>query len=298
MRTVGCLREGIPSSMLDLGALTEACYDLEPLPASATRLIRLAADADADVDEIITIVTYDPALTARLLRVANSVEAGGVRPSATVRAAVLRLGIGLVLGIALGSSVRIHLSAASHEYYLQEGELWRHSVAAAIAGHLARSVASVELPLESFTAALLHDIGKLALLRHMTPEVFHVLQRAREQTGFSQLEAESEILGIHHGELGGLIARHWRLPERIVLGITHHHDPDACEQTEDSTICFVVHTADLVAKLAGAGVGEDQAAGIDEPTAATERLGMTSEGFVQLCERVKENLDAVLRWYA
>ena len=284
--------------MLDLAALTEACYDLDPLPASATRLIRLAAEADADVEEIVTIVTYDPALTARLLRVANSVEAGGVRPIATVRAAVLRLGIGLVLGIALGSSARMHLSAASHEYYIQEGELWRHSVAAAIAGHLARSVAAVELPLESFTAALLHDIGKLALLRHMTPEVFHVMQQAREQTSLSQLEAESEILGIHHGELGGLIARHWRLPERIIQGVTHHHDPAACEQAEDSTICFVVHTADLVAKLAGAGVGEDEAAGIEEPALATGRLGMSGDGFAQLCERVKENLDAVLHWYA
>ncbi len=284
--------------MLDLGALTEACYDLEPLPATATRLMRLAAEVDADVEEIVTIVTYDPALTARLLRVANSVEAGGVRPIATVRAAVLRLGIGLVLGIALGSSVRMHLSAASHEYYIQEGELWRHSVAAAIAGHLARSVVGIELPLESFTAALLHDIGKLALLRHMTPEVFHVLQRAREQTGFSQLEAESEILGIHHGELGGLIARHWRLPERIVQGITHHHEPEACEQPEDSTICFVVHTADLTAKLAGAGVGEDDAGSIEEPTLATERLDMSGDGFAQLCARVKENLSAVLRWYA
>ena len=284
--------------MLDLNALTDACYDLEPLSPSATRLLRLSARDELDVEEIVKIVSYDQAFTARLLRVANSVEVGGVLPIVTVKAAVLRLGIGLVLGIALGSSVRVHLTEAAHAYHIQEGELWRHSVAAASAGHLARSVSDIDLPLESVTASLLHDIGKLVLLRHMTPEGFHVLERAEQEAGFSQREAEKAILGVDHAELGGLIARHWKLPERLVWGITHHHNPEEFELGGDDTICWVVHLADLAAESAGAGIGDIDAPRIEDHSAVLHRLGMTEDGFVQLCEQVADSVEAVMRWYA
>ena len=283
--------------MLDLNELTATCYNLEPLPPTSTQLLRVALQEEVDVEEIVRIVSYDPVLTARLLRVANSVEVGGARRIGTVRDAILRLGVGLVLGIALGSSVRVHLDGAAHPSYVVEGDLWRHSVAAAIAGHFARIVSKRSLPVESFTAALLHDIGKLVLLRHMTPEVSHVLQHAEKYAGLSQLDAESGILGIHHGELGGLIARHWRLPEPIVSGITYHHDPERLDLA-DNSICWVVHLSDLTAKIVGAGLGDDSVPTLDDHVAVIGRLGLDEDSFKQLCERVAENLEAVMRWYA
>jgi HD-like signal output (HDOD) protein len=152
--------------------------------------------------------------------------------------------------------------------------------------------------LESFTASLLHDIGKLILLRHMTPEGFHVLERAQEEAGFSQREAEKAILGVDHAELGGLIARHWQLPETIVRGITYHHNPEEFERVDHDTICWVVHLADLAAESAGAGIGDIEVSRIEDHSAVLQRLGMTEDGFMQLCERVADSLEAVMQWYA
>ena len=92
------------------------------------------------------------------------------------------------------------------------------------------------------------------------------------------MEAETQILQVHHGELGGLIARHWNLPEPIVNGITFHHNP---EMGGDS-VCDVVHVANVVAKLAQAKLLSKESSASINPDAA-ERLGLVPEkleGFV------------------
>lgn len=78
----------------------------------------------------------------------------------------------------------------------------------------------------------------------LSPEILGFIQRAKEVEGLSQLEAESLLLNVHHGELGGLIAQHWKLPPRVVQGIIHHHDPD---QGRD-VICDLTHLANQFAK--------------------------------------------------
>jgi HD-like signal output (HDOD) protein len=277
------------TDMIDIRALTRSAQHLEALPASATRLAALAAADNLNLQDVVQVVALDQALTLRVLQAANSAASASVMPIATIKDAVIRLGLHSLLSLATAVGVQKRMARALPEYGLTEGALWRHSVAAALAAESAQTFCRVSLPPGTYSAALLHDVGKLVMARFLDPEVLRVLAAAREEGGLSSLRAESELLLVHHGELGGLIAQHWQLPERLVTGIIHHHTPG---QAND-IIADAVHVANIAAKHAGTGYSateEDNR--LDE--GSMERLGLTADGFVGLCGQVTARLEKVL----
>jgi HD-like signal output (HDOD) protein len=278
--------------VIDLQALTRSANTLDALPASVTRLASIAARDSWNVREVEEVVSLDQALSFRLLRMANSAASASLMPIVTIRDAVVRLGIGSLLSLATATSVQKRLNTAIPEYGLSEGELWRHSVAAALAAESAPAFCDVELPPETYAAALLHDIGKLVLARELAPEILKVLALAREQGHLSSLKAESEILGVHHGEPGGLIAQHWNLPDRLVKGIIHHHTPDEA----GDLVADVVHVANLAAKQVGAGHWAVEDDKVVNP-ASLARLRMGAREFDALCAQVGKRLEQVLSQY-
>ncbi len=111
------------------------------------------------------------------------------------------------------------------------------------------------------------------------------LAAAREQGGESSLQAEIEILGVHHGELGGLIASHWNLPPRVVQGITYHHAP----ATGCDVICDVAHVANVLAKRAGTGHVATPL-DLDAQPDALKRLGLATGRLATLEDSVRDRL--------
>lgn len=280
--------------MIDLDRLIRQANDLEPLPATAARLAAIAADPDTGVREVVELVSFDQALTARLLRFANSAAVGSREPITTVQAAIHRLGTGTVVTVAMGNAVKGKLDAAVPAYGLGEGELWRHSVACALAVETLAAVGKVAVPGAAFTAALLHDVGKLVLARFLEPEILEVLREARQQGHLSPLEAESQVLGVHHAELGGLIAQHWQLPEPIVWGISHHHGPT--DETDDD-VAGIVRLADLLAHRAVPPSSSDPAMPEAVDRAAT-RVGVGAQPLERVEKLIAERLDERLGRYA
>src|SRR5581483_6124697 len=235
--------------MLDQDALVSAAYELQPLPASIMRLARIVESRDADLRQIVELVSLDQGLTGSVLRLANSAASATGRQISLVRDAVLRVGGGTLLSLAVGQRVRGQMSAALPAYDLAEGELWRHSVAAALATERAGSVCRAGIPPEAFTAALLHDVGKLVLVRFLSRDLQELLERARSEGHVAALEAEREILGVDHAELGELVVQHWGLPDAIARPIAAHHAPTE----DDGPVADAVHLADVIAKRIGAG---------------------------------------------
>ena len=164
--------------MLDQSELVRAAYALDPLPASVSRLATLVARENWSVKEAEDVIALDQALTVKILRLANSAAGGSRLKIATVGDALVRLGVGVVLSMATGSSVQRLIRVGLPEYGLSEGDLWRHSVAAALASEAAASVCQTPVPPESFTAALLHDIGKLVLVQFLDPDLLRYLGEA------------------------------------------------------------------------------------------------------------------------
>jgi HD-like signal output (HDOD) protein len=205
-------------------ALVSSVDALEPLPMTVMRLTEVISKGEHDIAEIVEVVSLDQALTAALLRRANSAMGGTRAPVATVREAVVRLGSGPLLSMAFAATVGNRMIAALPAYGMVEGELWRHSVAAAVAADVIRTMAHTAVPGEASTAALLHDIGKVVICNQYGPQTMQMLVKAAETDHVSPLHVERAVFGADHAQIGGVVAGRWNLPETIVEAITYHHD--------------------------------------------------------------------------
>ncbi len=278
--------------MIDLDRLIERANELAPLPASAVRLAELISQPDCHLDEVAELIAFDQALTVKLLRAANSAASAAALPISSVQEAVTRMGTAQVLALAVAAGARPFLQARVPGYGLAEGDLWRHSVAAAVAAETAPAFCGVDVPPETFTAALLHDVGKLVMGRFLSPEILGFIQRAQEVDHLDRLEAEALLLNVHHGELGGLIAQHWKLPPRVVLGITYHHNP---EQGLD-VVCDLTCLSNQVAKRIEAGL-DGRRLEFTLPYEVAERLGLTPKSLNNFCPIAASRYSQVSRRY-
>lgn len=238
--------------MLNLDALTEQAQKLPPLPATAAKVAELMVAPIPDLSAIALVAASDPALTAALLRRANSAAASANRSIGLVREAVTRLGAAAVLHEVTATAARPLLDQALPEYGIVAGQLWEHCRIAAIATELIAKHSRRRLPAEAATVALLHDIGKLVLARFLSAELRETLDRAFAATRSYRL-AEREVLGVCQSELGGILAERWNLPRSIVLGIVHYHAPEEYEATLGAEepillLCHAVHLANFLAK--------------------------------------------------
>jgi len=275
--------------LIDLDALIRSAYELEPLPQSVPKLAALAVSETANVNDISEIVSYDQVLTAKVLRAANSAYASRGIPITTVSSAIVRIGRGMVLSLAIASSIRTRVQKSVPAYGLREGELWNHSVMAGLAADMAKQYCKVPIPPECFTASILHDIGKLVLARFLHPSLAEALNRVEGDTGRRRADIETEFLDVHNGEVGALVAQHWKLPECIVEGIMHHGRPNA----EHPTVCHVVHLSNSVAEaIEGRKADSDFQPKLNKEV--VKYLGITREGFDKLCNSVADEFESTL----
>ncbi|MDP2328246.1 MAG: HDOD domain-containing protein [Dehalococcoidia bacterium] len=193
---------------------------LPALPAAKIRALSFVSDPNPSIEDLLGIVHSDPALTAGILRAANSAASAPVDRIKSAQTAVVRIGAAetrrIVLGIALsGSFGNLQRSG------INEDELWRHLVATAV---LADAIAygSVEHS-SAFTAGLLHDIGRLAMAAQWPDQYSTVVQLARR--GIPSQEAERMCFGFDHVQHGAAIGDAWGFPEEIVETIANHHGP-------------------------------------------------------------------------
>jgi HD-like signal output (HDOD) protein len=278
-------------SSIDLQTLLKEATELEPMPATATRLAALLGQEDWHLNEIVEVVELDQALTGRLLSLANSVAGGSLNAISSISDAVMRSGPGMVLSLSMAPVVRQQLHRPLSAYGLSEGELWRHSVAAALAVKLAAEHCGTPAPPQSFAAALLHDVGKLVLDRHLQTV-------ASSDGGVEPIvlsgSSEKERFGIDHNELGGFVANHWKLPGGISVGVRFHQDPDRAPDESGRRIASFVALANAVTYQIGAGCGQGQRKLTME---TVKRIGLTREGFVGLCRATIALLEETLAAY-
>lgn len=269
--------------MIDLKKLVASASKLDPLPDTVLRLVDLLQKPDVEIKEVEQAFAADGALTAQLLRQANSAGSAAANKIGTVDAAVVRLGLDSVLALAVGAAAQKHLNAPATAFGLNEGDLWRHGQYARLAVDAMRRLLRKKIPPEAQTAALLHDIGKIVMARFLKPDVLAVLYAANDGEPAVRLQAEREVLEVHHGELGGLIAQSWNLPDPIVRGIIYHHTPNECVEA-DNSICHITCLANWIAHAAWAKKkGETAPAQLPE---SADVLEISSEQAEQLVDYV------------
>lgn len=257
-------------ALIDVGFLEARAVELEPLPTSVSQLIELIADADADVRAVVEVVKYDPAITVAVLRAANSAMSASVRQITAVEDAVVRLGYTTVAALAAGAAVSARMRGPVLD--LAPGELWRHSVTAAIAVESLRRRLGPALPAATMTVALLHDVGKLVLAEVLRDPVTQAVVDLRAERDDPDARPWYEL--VDHAALGGFAARAWRLPEQVVEGIAAHHD------TDGSMLSCAVQVADCLAH----DVHGERVAHLGRAGGALEALGLRAEDYASLLE--------------
>lgn len=230
---------------------------LPPFPEVVKRLMELVDDPTADAEDIFAVVQYDQALTANCLKLCNCSYFGLRQKVHSLRQAVVLLGTKNLLKIVLaGAGVNIY-TKAQEGYGLQRGELWQHSVTCAILSQIVlKKMGRSEDPL-LFTSSLLHDVGKVALSDYVGKE-FDIISLLVQEQKMSFVEAEKEVLGIDHAELGGIISEKWQFPPLLVKAIRYHHPKDDTEDgREDEDLVPWVRLSNLIANMLGVGTGHD-----------------------------------------
>ncbi len=241
---------------------------------------------EPEIRQIEKLIKYDPALTGEVLRVANSAFYKGYSQIRTLQEAIVRLGMNQLAQIVwIVSLGRMYLASNRETKGLLQ-QLWSHSIGCAIgAGWLMNRLKYSDLAHEAFVSGLLHDMGKLFLLR-----VFE----DSDVPGLPQVSQEPEVLvpvlNDLHAEYGALCMRTWNFPENYALVALKHHDSEV--DSRDS--CFqVVRLLNMICNLKGYGLRNDLEAGQPEQTPEAGLLKVDQD----VLEELHTYLDTTLPFF-
>jgi len=196
--------------------------DLPPLPQVAARAIRISADSDTSSKQLQNLIRTDQALSAQLLRVANSAMFGRMREVATLTEAILTLCFSTARSVVIASSVKNLYNRGPAN--LKERILWEHALATAITGSAFSRSMRFSVTEEVFLAGLMHDIGKSAMVLKF-PESYIALLRRIQEEGGDGLNMELDTFGFDHSMVGEALLRSWNLSEGIEATVRWHHEP-------------------------------------------------------------------------
>ncbi len=248
--------------------MAQRVRDLPALPTVVTEILRITRDPDSSVLSLADVLARDQALTAKVLRLANSALFGFPRRIGTLSDAVVLLGFSTIRSLVLAGSAFSVMDRALDGFGLNRGALWQHGMAVAVAArHLAQRAAPKETE-EAFIAGLIHDLGKIVLDAYVSEQYQEILRLVQQESRpFS--DAEREILGFEHSEVGALVGESWGLPETLVGAIRHHLWPSG--DPDEARLPCLVHLGYIAALSAGVGIGIDGLAYRMDPH-ALERL--------------------------
>lgn len=234
------INEYIDSEGLELPVLNDVAF----------RLQKLGADENFDVAEVERLIQSDQTLAAEVLRASNSPFFGGLSPVQSIRSAVVRLGISQVCRLVLLATERGKYQAKDPVLKEMAQELWSHTTAAAVgASWLARRLNYRKLEEEAFLGGLIHDIGKLVILRVLDE------LKARQDAGFpTSSDLVQEVLASAHPELGFNLLKRWNIPELFCRIARDHHREDV---DSGDPLMLIVRLANLAANKVGYGMNHD-----------------------------------------
>ena len=277
--------KGLPTEFL-----LQNLDSLPTLPTIVYELTDLINDPMSSTSEIEKIMINDPSMTTRVLRLVNSAYyaiPGGV---SSVSRAIAYLGFDTVNQLVLGSAIIQSLQGADNKFF-KTNEFWQHSIGVAMAAETIADFVRLQRA-DIFTAALVHDMGKIALANIAPDTLVEACQYANEKN-ISLDEAEKEIGCPQHVEIGAMLAKKWRLPAAIESCIKYHHQYDPLRRggvaAELNKMVDVVILSNLLihaVKFGNSGHNKVEGA----PKALLERLRIEPESIKTLVVKIKESL--------
>jgi len=238
---------------MDIERIIKEIDTLEPVSHMGQRVMEITSNPDSSISELVEIIKYDQSITANLLRICNSSYFAVKKEIVSIKQAVSYLGLEKVACLVMIGNTAKNFSKAQMGYDLDKGELWRNSVSSALIAQDLAEKRGLNIPL-IFTSALIKDIGKVILDNYVN-DSFKEISTAVQTKNISFIEAEKEIIGIDHAELGARVAEKWNFSSAMVNIIRNHHNPDRA--SADDLSVPIVYLADSICMMIGIGVGSD-----------------------------------------
>jgi len=255
--------------MTTVQTLVREIRNLKPVPAVIHPLLDALNNPNASMDEVAKIIQYDPAITAAVLRTANSAFFGLKHPVESIKDAAALLGMDQIINLVLLKSGADIFNTQPDGHNQSQGAIWKYSVSSAL---IARQIADeLDMPGSAgiFTAALLKDMGKTVLDKFVDNANEKICGLMADKN-LSAMAAEKEVIGVDHAELGAMIAKMWKFSPNMVKIIRCHHVRDI-KTMQDMNIT-VVYLAGCICMMMGMDIGANGADGADRADGLTGRF--------------------------
>lgn len=280
--------------MIMIEKIIRSVQSIPAFPMTVHKVAELVSQEDYAVTDLVNLIKYDQAITANILKMSNAAYFGSRHKIKTIQEAVLYLGQQNLLRAVQAAGVSRFYRKVSGGYVSRARDLWKHAIAVATMSQiLSQKIFRCDDSV-LYTAALLHDIGKVFLGEYVQ-ESFVRIGNLVANGGYSFLDAEKEVLGIDHAVLGGMIADHWHFPTEIRDAIAYHHRPDLLDRDGDY-VSWLVYLSDQACLMIGVDGGIDGLAykGLEESLKRYHlRLQDLEEGMIMLFESLKGAEDVI-----
>jgi len=237
-----------------LNHIVNKVKDMPVLPGRVNKIIEITEDPDSTIQDLEKEILKDQSLTSKILKLANSAYYGYPRKINTVSQATILLGFQTIKSMALASTVSKIMAAELKGYALEKNDLWTQSQTCAIISRYIAKNIQYPNPETAYIGGLLRDIGK-TILNYYVEQEYNAIVNKVEYGQMSFLEAEEEILGFNHAQVGEKIATKWNFPEELVEAIGLHHSPE--KSTINPPLVSIVHIADAITMMMGISIGAD-----------------------------------------
>lgn len=268
---------------------------LPPLPDVYFKVEKLARNPNSTSSDYGKILELDTGITARILRMSNSVFFGFKRNIKSVKDAVTLMGTREIISLVRLACITGNLKV-SPEIDTAVKKVWEHSAICAITAQLIYEKTDIEKDVEFkenlFISGIIHDIGKIVLLKFF-PDIFLPFVLNPKVSSPPLISEEKKFMGISHSEVGKALAEHWKLPEMFTNVIAFHHIPMTKPESE---LVSIIHVANIVSNLIEKNFSDDKNLFIEcEP----EKIGYTIDQIRNLAHDlesdIKEKAAMVLR---
>ena len=235
-----------------LESLLSQITEVPTLPTSVLRVMQMIEDPFCSSSDLAKVIQADPAMASKVLKLANSSYYGFRQKISNIPQGVTLLGFATLKNTLMAAAVfdMFRISATGFDL----PALWQHSVTAATAARLVAKRARYPHAEKAFTAALLHDFGKIIMARFIPQGMAEIVEVVYADQ-VTMYEAEKSVLGLAHPALGAWVLSRWGLPSPIVEAVEHHHCPARAQTSYD--LAGIVSLANLLAHRSNIGCGGD-----------------------------------------
>lgn len=216
------------------------------LPEVTMKIIQLVEDPDSTANDLNKVISNDPALGARILKVVNSAFYGLPGQIGSINRAIVLLGLNAVKNIAIAASLAKLFRGGKIAENFDARELWLHAIACASGTRLLAQHAGLGLPDEAFLAGLIHNIGIMVEIQARRPKFVEVMEKLGKEPETTLRQAEQEILGATHEQFGTALCKLWKFPQSFQYVTGFHHNPMGLNE-KNRTLTGLVHVADVLA---------------------------------------------------